>query len=492
MGDVTISYLPVIAVLSPILLGIVVYYVGRKSEKARDILSIAISSGSFLAVAAMAPAVLGGKVIEFVLVPGEIALIEIAFRVDKLSLFIAMMCSFDWLLTTVYSIKYMGREHARNRYYMFMSLTLGMVLGVLFAKNLFCLFIFFELMLLTSYVLVIHDETPQAMRAGRLYLFLGLGVGLILFLAIVMTYMTAGTLDFGQGGILQYQGPITYLIFLAFLIGAATKAGVFPVHVWLPVAHPIAPSPASAILSGVLVKEGCYLMIRVIYDVFGADVVAAMGLHVALAILAGFTIFFGSAVAIKQTDLKIMLGYSTISQMGYIFLGMSFLTMGGLQGAIVHIAHHSMMKTLLFLAVGAIIYKTGIREIDKVAGMAKRMPITMLTFSIAALSMIGIPPLCGFISKWTLAMGALETREPVFMISIVLLILSGIMNAIYFMPIIIKAYFGPGKYEGGYDDAPPSMLVPMVILTLGVIIFGIFTNLSFSAIIPAVRALLGP
>jgi len=489
---VTISYLPVIAVLSPMLLSIVVYYVGGKSERARDILSIAICVGSFLAIATMAPAVLGGKVIEFVLVSGEIAPIEIAFRVDQLSLIIAMMCSFDWILATVYSIKYMGHEHARNRYYMFMLLTLGSVLGVLLAENLFSLFIFFELMLLTAYVLVIHEETPQAMRAGRLYLFLGLGTGLILFLAIVMTYMMAGTLDFSQGGILEYQGAMTYLIFITFLIGAACKAGIFPVHVWLPVAHPIAPSPASAILSGVLVKEGCYLMIRVIYDVFGADLVATMGLHVALAILAGFTMLFGSAVAIKQTDLKTMLGYSTIGQMGYIFLGMSFLTMTGLQGAIVHIIHHSMMKSALFLAAGAIIYKTGIRQIDKLAGMGKRMPITMLTFSIAALSIMGIPLLCGFISKWTLAVGALETGEPVFMASILLLIMSSIMNAIYFVPIIIKAYFGADKYEGGYDDAPPSMLVPMVILAAGCIVFGIFTNLSFSAIIPAARALLEP
>jgi len=492
MGDVTISYLPVIAVLSPMLLSIMVYYVGGKSEKARDILSIATCMGSFLAIAAMAPAVLGGKIIEFVLIPGEIALIEIAFKVDRLSLIIALALSLDWIMATVYSIKYMERKHDRNRYYMFMLLTLGTVLGVLLSENLFSLFIFFELMLLTSYVLVIHDETPQAMRAGRLYLFLGFASGLVLFSAIVMTYMTAGTLDFGHGGILQYQGAMTYIIFITFLIGAATKAGIFPVHVWLPVAHPVAPSPASAILSGVLVKEGCFLMIRVIYDIFGVELMAVMGLHVALTILAGFTILFGSAVAIKQTDLKTMLGYSTIAQMGYIFLGMSFLTMTGLQGAIVHIIHHSVMKSTLFLSAGAIIYKTGIREIGRMAGMGKRMPITMLTFSIAALSMIGIPLLAGFISKWTLAIGALETREPVFMISIVVLILSGIMNAIYFVPIIIKAYFGADKYEGVYDDAPPSMLVPMAILALGVIIFGIFTNLSFSAIIPAVRVLLEP
>jgi formate hydrogenlyase subunit 3/multisubunit Na+/H+ antiporter MnhD subunit len=366
------------------LLSILVRYVGGKSEKARDILSIAISAisvGSFLAIMAMAPAVLGGKVIEFILVSAEIAPVEIGFRVDKLSLTIALMCSLDWMLATIYSLKYMSREHARNRYYMFMLLTLGSVLGVLFSKNLFSLFISFELMLLTSYVLVIHDQTPQAMREGDLYLFLGLATGLILFLAIVFTYMQAGTRHFGEGGVLSYQGPITYVIFSTFLIGTATKASLFPVHFWLPVAHPIAPSPASAILSGVLVKGGCYLMIRVIYNVFGADVMAMMGLHVALTILAGFTMLFGSAVAIKQTDLKTMLGYSTISQMGYIFLGMSFLTMSGMQGAIAHIIHHSMMKSALFMAAGSIIYQTGIREIDKMAGIGKRMPITMLVFS---------------------------------------------------------------------------------------------------------------
>ncbi|MCD5409384.1 MAG: monovalent cation/H+ antiporter subunit D family protein [Methanocellales archaeon] len=493
MSEVVTSYLPAIAVLAPFLAGTMVYYIGRKSEHARDIVSIATCIVSFLAIAAMAPAVLGGKVIELILISGEVAPVEIALRVDKLSLIIAMVCSFEWILATIYSIRYMDHEHARNRYYTFMLLTLGSVLGVLLTKNLFALFIFFELMLLTSYVLVIHEETPAAMKAGKLYLFLGIGTGLVLFLAIVMTYMMAGTLNFGLGGILEYHGTMSYLIFIAFLIGAMAKAGIFPLHLWLPVAHPIAPSPASALLSGVLVKEGCYLMIRVIYDVFGVDLVAQMGVHLPLAILAGFTMFFGSAVAIKQTNLKTMLGYSTIGQMGYIFLGMSLLTIAGLQGAIVHIIHHAMMKGALFLTAGAIIYKTGIREIGEMAGIGKKMPITMLVFTITAISMIGIPPLCGFISKWMLAMGALETGAPVFMIFIVVLILSSIMNAAYFMPIIISAYFGEEDHDKKveYEDVPVSMLVPMAILALGCIIFGIFTNISFSAIVPAVNALFG-
>lgn len=488
-----ISILPVIAVLLPFLAAGVIYYAGNKSEGLRDSLSITISCISFLATAAMGPTILAGRVIEFVLICDVVAPIEIAFRVDMLSWFIAMVCSFEWILATVYSHRYMDREHAKNRYYMFMTLTLGAVLGVLFAKNLFTLFIFFELMLLSSYVLVIHEETAEAMYAGKLYLFLGIGTGLILFLAIIVTYTMAGTLDFGLGGILEYQGLVSYLIFIAFLIGAAAKAGIFPVHIWLPVAHPIAPSPASAILSGVLVKEGCYLMIRVIYDIFGVDLIAQMGVHVPLAILAGFTMLFGSAVAIKQTNLKTMLGYSTIGQMGYIFLGMSLLTITGLQGAIVHILHHAMMKSALFLCAGAIIYKTGIREITEMAGIAKKMPITMLVFAITAISMIGIPPLCGFISKWTLAMGALETGEPMFIIFILVLILSSIMNAVYFMPIIINAYFGEGNHDkkGEYGDAPRTMLIPLVILALGCIIFGLFKGISFSVIIPAVDVLFG-
>jgi len=488
-----ISFLPVIAVFLPFLAAGVIYYVGRKSEALRDTLSITISFISFLATAAMGPTILAGRVIEFILISDAVAPIEIAFRVDMLSWFIALLCSFDWLLANIYSHRYMDHEHARNRYYLFMTLTLGTVLGVLFAKNLFTLFIFFESMLLTSYVLVIHEETPEAMYAGRLYLFLGIGTGLILFLAILVTYTIAGTLDFGLGGILEYQGLVSYLIFIAFLIGSAAKAGIFPVHIWLPVAHPIAPAPASAILSGVLVKEGCYLMIRVIYDIFGVDLVAQMGVHLSLAILAGFTMIFGSAVAIKQTNLKTMLGYSTIAQMGYIFFGMSLLTITGLQGAVAHIFHHAMMKTLLFLCAGAIIYKTGIREISEMGGIAKKMPITLLVFMIAAISMIGIPPLCGFISKWVLAMGALETGEPIFMMFILVLILSSIMNAVYFMPIIINAYFCEGDHEKKvkYEDAPLTMLIPMVILALGCIIFGIFPGISFSVIVPAVNMLFG-
>ncbi|MDI6859709.1 MAG: proton-conducting transporter membrane subunit [Methanocellales archaeon] len=490
-----ISCLPVIAVVAPIIGGIIAFRVGKTSEYARNLISIAATIVSFLAITAMAPAVLKGKIIEYVLVSGEIAPLPINFRVDFLSLFIAWECSFDWILATVYSHRYMEPLHARSRYYLFMALTLSAVIGTLLTKNLFALFIFFEAMLLTSYVLVIHEETPEAMSAGRIYLFLGIATGLVMFLGILITYILAGTLDFGHGGILGgVHGSILNIIFVAFVIGAAAKAGIFPVHIWLPVAHPIAPSPASAILSGVLVKEGCYVMIRVIYDVFGLELMRTMGICKWLVLIAGITIFFGSAVAIKQTNLKTMLGYSTVSQMGYIFMGAALLTPTALQGAILHIFHHSMMKSALFLCAGAFIYKTGIRDIDKMAGMGKKMPITMTVFSIAALSMIGVPPLVGFMSKWYLCLGALEAGKLMLMAFVAVLLLSSLMNAIYFMPIIINAFFGGDEHgkEIEPDDVPPSMSVPMVMLAIGIMIFGILVSISSLTLVrPVISAIFG-
>ncbi|NKQ39494.1 MAG: monovalent cation/H+ antiporter subunit D family protein [Methanosarcinales archaeon] len=487
------SILLLIAIFTPFIASIFIYYAGEKSEKLRNILSVSTCIISFLAILAMAPAVLSGKVLEFVLISGDYSIIEIVFRVDKLSLIIALFCSFEWIMATIYSIQYMDHGKSINRFFMFMSLTLGSVLGVLLTGNLISLFIFFELMLISSYVLVIHGETPKAMHAGKLYIYIGFITGLLMFLAIAMTYISAGTMDFGYGGILEFDGVKSYIIFGLFLIAAIAKAGIFPFHIWLPVAHPIAPSPASAVLSGILVKEGCYLMIRVFYDIFGIDLIATMGVHVFVSILAGFTMFFGAAMAIKQTDIKTMLGYSTISQMGYIFLGMSLLTLYGLQASIVHIINHAIMKSVLFFCIGAIIHQTGLRSVEDMKGIGKKMPITMGIFSIAALSMIGIPLLCGFITKWLLVLGILEVYSAKYFIFIILLILSSIMSAIYFSPIMINAFFKDWDENKNINAKDPSayMLVPMLILAFLCILLGIYPDVIFLVIEPTSKALFG-
>jgi len=496
MEEIAISVLPVIAVLLPLLSTPLVFFAREAiSEDFRDYFAIGVSVIAFLAVMAMIPTLMGGKIIEYLLISKDMTPVEVAFRVDHLSLIMAIFASFVWMVATIYSREYMDQEHAKDRYYAFMMLTLGATLGIVLTKNLFALYIFFEMMALSSYVLVIHEETNEALSAGKKYLFISIGFGLCLLLSILVTYMIAGTLDLTQIGILPHEGAskLAYgILFFTFIAGFGAKAGMFPVHIWLPDAHPVAPSPASALLSGVMIESGAYGIIRVIYNVFGPELVSEIGVHIILAILAGISIFLGSAVAISQKEIKRMLAYSSISQIGYPLLGAALLTPSGLEGAIFHLFNHAFMKGCLFLCAGAIIHQTGLRNIDDFGELGQKMPVTMLCFTIAALSMIGVPPLNGFVSKWILCLGALEAGNIVLMLFVAVLLLSSLMNAIYYMPVIIKAFFGPrSKKPVKKVDPGPSMLIPIVALALGCIIFGIFANLPLSIIELAVHALLG-
>ncbi|MDD3421275.1 MAG: proton-conducting transporter membrane subunit [Methanocellales archaeon] len=495
---IIVSCLPVIALLSPLIAGIISYQAGKISETARDLITIAAAIVSFIVIVAMIPTILNGNTIEYIFSYSAVSTLPMAFRVGPFPLFLGLVISFAWILSAVYSHRYMEHLHSRNRFYLFMSLTLSAVIGTLFAKNMLVLFIFFEITLFTSYVLVIHEETPEAMAAGKKYLFLGLATGLVMFCGILLVYLQVGTLDLGKRGILDgVHGNILYVMLFTLLVGALFKAGMFPLHVWLPSAHPIAPSPASAILSAVVVKEGCYVMIRILYDIFGVNLLKTMFVSNWLILLGGLSIFFGSAMAIRQHDLKTMLAYSTVSKVGYIFLGAALLTPTGLQGAMVHIFHHLMAKSALFFCAGALIYKAGIRDIDQMAGIGKKMPITMMVFTIAALSMIGVPPLVGFASKWYIVVGALEAGRPTAIGFGLVLILSSLMNAIYFIPIIINAFFTGASENGEHkevipDDVPLSMAVPMVILAIGIIVFGVLSATTSVVVIkPTVNAMMG-
>ncbi|MFW5976672.1 MAG: proton-conducting transporter membrane subunit, partial [Bacillota bacterium] len=287
------------------------------------------------------------------------------------------------------------------------------------------------------------------------------------------------SLDFVSGGAIHEPNLLVSVAFFVFMLSFGVKAGIFPFHIWLPVAHPSAPSPASALLSGIMIKTGAYGMIRVMYNLYSIDLIQRMGWNNIMLIIAGITIFLGSAAAIYEKDLKKRLAYSSISQMGYIFLGMGLLNEAGLTGDIFHIIAHAIMKSCLFLAAGAIIYKTGKRNIDDLVGIGKEMPITMLSFTTAALAMIGIPPLVGFITKWELSLGVLQAGYPYY---IGLLLLSSLMNAIYYFPIIVNAFFREEEREidknrvSSYNEVPWKMLVPMVVLALGTFVFDIIPN----------------
>lgn len=496
----TSSALPFLAVLIPLLGAVGIALV---KEKKSNLYAYGVAGVTFLIVLTMYPSIGSGDKLIFIMDTG--LQVNLSFMADGLSMLVGLISSMVWLLASVYSVEYMHSEHALRRYNLFSLLSLAGMMGVVFTANLFSLYIFFELLSIASYVMVIHEETKESLVAGLTYLFMGVCGGLILLFAIIATYGITGSGELYNiiGGIKGH--PLLPYIFWAYVFGFGVKAGLFPVHVWLPIAHPVAPSPASALLSGIMIKAGGYGIIRTIYTIIGIDILSGSTLMSALMILAIINILLGSAVAIRQTEIKKMLAYSSIAQIGYVILGASLLTPKGMLGGMLHIFNHATIKGTLFLCAGAFIHQTGLRELKDLKGIGKRMPIVMLCFTMAGLSMIGLPPFNGFISKWFLALGALEVRTvgsyPVWVgiTCLVTLLLSSFMNLVYYGPIIYGAWFvskeekeedvdliggGQGGGHGDHeeevvpnDDPNLWMKVPLLILAFSTLFFGIFPQL---------------
>lgn len=419
--------------------------------------------------------------------------INFCFRVDALGFLIGLAAISLWMLASIYSVEYMRKEHSQNRYNLFSLLSLVGMLGVAFAGNLLTLYVFFEFLTLAAYVLVIHEESAEALQAGILYLFLGIAGGLILLLAVIATYALTGGGDFSSLGMGLKEHPLAPYIFWGFIVSFGIKAGIFPLHVWLPKAHPIAPSPASALLSGIMIKAGAYGILRTIYNVFGWETFFFHPwLLKSLFVISLITIFLGSAVAIAQTEIKKLLAYSSISQMGYIILGLTLISPFGFTGGTLHIFNHAIIKGGLFLCAGAFIHQTGLRELKDLSGLGQRMPLTLFCFTLFAFSMVGFPPLNGFVSKWYLALGTLETQRIGFssreagLFALGILLLSSLMNLFYYGPIVYNAWFGEKtvnrKQLTVNSNADPNLLmaIPLVLLALATIFFGIYPGLPLN------------
>ncbi len=454
------NFLPLLAILTPMLGALVVWRGSKRSEQAGSVYTAITCGFTFFLIGLMYPLVKGGNNLELVFKLGMP--VDLCFRVDMLGEFLGLIASFLWFLASIFSIEYMRPEHAKTRFNVVLLICLSGMLGIVFTGDLFSLFLFFELMSVLSYVLVIHEENAEAMKAGLKYLYMGVVGGLSLLCAIIAVYFITGTVDFTKLAIPALtQNPNFIWVFWAFVIGFGVKAGMFPVHVWLPDAHPVAPSPASALLSGAMIKAGAFGIIRVIYSVMGHGAVNNEYTGGLLLFLAVFTMLLGSGCAIVQKEIKRMLAYSSIAQIGYVLLGVALLSPLGLTGGLLHIFNHALMKGCLFLCAGAIIYKTGLRQLDDLKGIGKRMPIIMICFTMVACSMIGFPPFAGFISKWFLALGALESaRIGVFsqgigITIVVCLLLSSLLNVVYYGPIVINAWFGSHDAEAsGHGHVP--------------------------------------
>jgi multicomponent Na+:H+ antiporter subunit D len=475
----TFSVVPLIAILLPWISLVVILAMPKKSRRIRLWICFLGSLATFGVVLSLLPGILDGHTYT-VKLASVVEGLEIRLTVDTLGYYFGLIVSFLWMLATLYSISYI--DHKENRFFAFMAMCESFIIACAFGANMFTYFIFYELMTFGSYPLIIHEETTQARRAGYKYLVYAVSAGAVLFFALVAHYFWGGgNLGFGQYGVLSLANAsraALMVIFFTYLAGFGVKAAIMPLHGWVPDAHPAAPSPASALLSGVILKAGAFGIIRVVFNVFGVNLMRALGVFIVLAILACITIVVASVFALTQDNLKRRLAYSSIGQVSYIILGLAMLSYDGALGGVMHLTHHALMKGCLFLCAGVILVKTGKKNISEMKGMGYKIPITMICFSVCALAMMGTPPSVGFITKWLLGSGSLEAGLPIY---IVILLTSALLNAAYFLPIIYIAFF---QWEDGEEkpklhfgkEADHKLVVPVVILAALAIIVGVWVT----------------
>jgi multicomponent Na+:H+ antiporter subunit D len=473
------SIVPLLAVLVAAASALFIVCTGERRANLREFWSVAAGVAMFGLVASLGPDVLAGRAPEcrlFLILPG----IELALRVDAFGLLFAAGASLLWILTSFYSIGYMRslQEHAQTRYYCCFALALSATVGVAFSANLFTLFLFYEALTLVTYPLVGHKETPEAEAGARKYVIYLLGAAKVFLLAaIILTYNAAGTLEFRQGGIfstvqVSRQPLLFLLIFTLFLFGFAKNA-LMPLHSWLPAAM-VAPTPVSALLHAVaVVKSGVFSTLRVFLFVFGVDAMRELGADRLALAAAAVTILIGSLLAIAQDNLKARLAFSTVSQLSYIILGAALLNPKGVLGGAAHITNHAVSKITLFFCAGSIYVSTHKTEISQMSGLAKRMPWTMAAFALSSLSVVGIPLTSGFVSKWYLALGAVDSRN---LLLLSVLLVSSLLAAAYLGQILYKAYF---EYE---KEAPiqeevreaPWIVAPLTISAAASLLLGLY------------------
>ncbi|MEW6188775.1 MAG: proton-conducting transporter membrane subunit [Actinomycetota bacterium] len=440
-----ISVIPVLVVVVSFFSAVIILSFGNRSEKLREWTAVFATLFAFSLSFLMLPGSLKGIIYKCYILHMT-PRIWLHFRVDGLSIVFALTAALLWVLATVFSLGYMKGEHALTRYYGFLILCLTWTMGIGFAGNLLTLFIFYELLSVSSYPVIAHEETPEALAAGKKYIIYVLVGGTFILLGIVLTFYLANSQTLTKTGILSIKHGYNTLIilFTSFVVGFGVKAAIMPLHGWVPDAHPAAPAPASALLSGVLVCAGCYGIMRVIYNVFGTQLLKQLGFGTILAYVAAATIIIASIIALDQDNLKRRLAYSTIGQMSYIILGTILLTPSSAIGGMVHIANHGLMKATLFLCSGVIIKGVKKRNISEMRGIGYVLPITMACFAVASLGMMGCPPLAGFISKWMLCVGGFEAGKPIF---VVVLLISSLLCAAYLLPVVYTAFFGKTKEE---------------------------------------------
>ncbi len=441
----------------------------------REAVTLVCAGALCAVVLAILDRMLGGAAMAtgaFQVLPG----LELRFAVEPLGMLFACVASALWIVNSIYSIGYMrGNDEPRQTpFYVCFAIALASTMGVAFSANLFTLFLFYELLTLSTYPLVTHKANQEAVAGGRVYLLILLGTSMVLFLpAIVVTYLIAGTLDFQPGGILAGKAESTTVaLLLALFMFGIGKAALMPFHRWLPAAM-VAPTPVSALLHAVaVVKAGVFTVSKVVIYVFGLEFLSETGAGQWLVFVAAFSLVMASVVALTKDNLKARLAYSTVSQLAYVVLGASFANAMGLIGSGMHIAMHAAGKITLFFCAGAIYVATHKTEISDMAGIGRTMPVTLFAFLIGALSIIGLPPLGGTWSKWFIAAGAVDSGH-LFVLAV--LIVSSLLNIAYLMPVVVRGYLlpPPGVAPGAkvrIKEAPVACVAALSLTALSCVV----------------------
>ena len=471
----------ILALLLLPLAGAVGIALANSSPSVREAITLLTAGTLFFGVTQLLAPVLAGARPEIELFH-LMAKRPLAFRVEPLGLLFALIASGLWIVNSIYSIGYMrsNRERHQTRFYVCFALAIGAALAIAFAANLLTLFLFYEVLTLITYPLVTHAGTDKARRGGRIYLGILMGTSVLFLLpAIIFTWHVAGTTDFRPGGILPDNlAPGTLMILLALFMFGIGKAALMPFHRWLPAAM-VAPTPVSALLHAVaVVKAGVFSVVKVLIYVFGLKVLdGATGWLIGVA---AFTILAASVVALNADNLKRRLAYSTVSQLSYIVLSAAVLAPLSLVGAAMHIAAHAVGKITLFFAAGAIYTAAHKTEVSQLDGIGRRMPWTMAAFAIATLSMIGLPPAAGFVSKWYMLSGAFAQAQWVV---VVVLLLSTLLNAGYFLPILHRAFFKPLSAEAlahPHGEAPLPMVIALTCTAAGTLALFFFPDVPLA------------
>jgi multicomponent Na+:H+ antiporter subunit D len=501
-----LSHAPLLAILAS-LLAIPAILLAGKRPNLREAFTFLAAGLKFFFVLRLVPSALQGETVRtgvFELAPG----IQLSLAADPLGVFFALVASGLWIVTSVYSIGYMRGhgEQKQTRYFAAFAMSLSSTIGVAFSDNLLTFLLFYELLTLATYPLVVHKETPEAIRAGRMYLSYALTAGLVFLAGTTWVFLRTGSVDFQTGGALPvgaFSANEMKLLFGLFMLGVGVKSGIMPLHSWLPAAM-VAPTPVSALLHAVaVVKSGVFGVLRITGYVFGPEAMRDFGLDTILAIFAGTTVIVASIIAMRQDNLKRRLAFSTVGHLSYIVLGAALISPAALQGSILHLSAHAIMKITLFFCAGAIYVHTHRTQISQLDGLGRKMPWTFGAFTVASLGLAGIPPVNGFVSKWWLCMGTLEAGQ---VIALGVFVLSGLLNAGYFLPIVIRAFFfapktvekpkakpkgkrkgkhasksggeadhGQGHHEPS-GEASPWMVAPLCFTALLALVFGLFPN----------------